>query len=181
MKPIASSRQLQGLRHVLRAISVLIIVLHAAACTPLGLSWFAAPKERIDVIAPEGYEGPILIAYQVPDGVIPEKKGDVWQYYLQDDGALLIQTDPLPGVGQFKFFYRLQDGTLQPIPPSSCFDEVEYDGVVVCTGGTYEVYNTRTLRPNESYAILRLKDKAEWDFDRLYDRYLDQLTVPEHE
>lgn len=162
----------------------LLVLLFLTSCTPLGLSWLAAPKERIDVIVPKGYEGPVLIAYQIPDGATPEKKDNVWQYRLQDDGALLLQSDPLRGVGQLMFFYELSDGTLQPIPHSSCFDDVEYEGVVVCTGMMTEIHRGRNFRPNESFSIARLENKRQWtpeDYDLLIDRYFDRLALPEQE
>lgn len=164
----------------LLAIAVLISL---AGCTPLGAYWLVAPKERVDVIVPEGYEGPVLIAYQVPDGVIPQKKEDVWQYHLQHDGALLLQTDPLSGIGKYAFYYELADGALEPLPMSTCFDDVEYEGVVVCSSGTYEIHNARELRPSESYFVGRIEDWRQFkrsfeEFDRLYNRYFDQLALP---
>lgn len=162
----------------------LFVLLHLTSCTPLGLSWLVEPKERIDVIVPEGYEGPVLIAYQIPDGITAEKKDNVWQYRLQDDGALLLRSDPLSGVGQLMFFYELNDGTLRPIPHSSCFDDIEYEGVVVCTGMMTEIHRGRNFRPNESFSIARLDTKRQWtpeDYDRLIDRYFDRLVLPEQE
>ncbi len=161
---------------------LLAVLLTLAGCSPLGWYWLAAPKERIHVIVPAGYEGQVLIAYRVPDGVIPEKKDDAWQFHLQDDGALLLQVDPLPGIGQLQFFYERHDGTRQPIPPSSCFDDDTDLGTVVCTGGSFEIYNARAMRPNESYYVGHLdnyRQRTSEEFDELYDRYFDRLALPE--
>lgn len=168
----------------LTLIMTTIALLNVIGCTPLGLYSLLAPKDSIDVIVPEDFQGRVLIAYQIEGGIVPQKKGDVWQYRLQDDGALLLQSDPLSSISEYTFFYELADGTLEPIPSSTCFDDDQSSGIVVCTGGTVEVYNARALRPNQSFSIAELDEKREWTFEDyhvLYDRYFDQLVLSDDE
>ncbi|MFZ2488337.1 MAG: hypothetical protein WAZ19_09465 [Anaerolineae bacterium] len=163
----------------------LALLVTLAGCVPEGIYWLFAPRQRVDVIVPSGFEGYVLIAYQVPDGAEPVKEGDVYIYRIPEDGVLLLQSDPPSGVGQFAFYYEVGDGSLRPIPPSTCFDHVEHDGSVVCVTGTYEVYNTRQLRPSESYFVGSLDKWRDFrssseKFDSSYEQHLDKLALPEN-
>lgn len=170
---------------ILQAVTMAIILGALTGCSPEGMYYLIAPKHRVDVILPEGYEGPVLIAYQVSNGAVAEKQDNVWIYRIPQDGVLLLQNPPLRGVGQFLFFYQSLDGTLQPIPPSSCFDDAEDEGVVICLTGHFEVYNGKRLRPLQGYFVgtldhwRRFKTDAEY-YSRLYERYFDVLALPEN-
>lgn len=166
-------------------IVITVILVGLTGCSPEGVYYLLAPKNRIDVILPEGYEGPILIVYQVSDGVVAEKEGNVWKYRIPESGVLFLRSAPLRGVGQFMFFYQSVDGTLRPIPPSSCFDDREDEGVVVCLTGHYEIYNKKRLRPLQGYFVGTLEHwrqfKTDPEYHRsLYERYFDKLVLPEN-
>ena len=148
------------------------------------LFWETASKEEINVLVPDGYEGRVLIAWQIPDGALAKKEGDAWQYPLQKDGALLLQNEPPQEISQWVFWYKQVDGTLEPIPSSTCFDNAEEEGVVVCTGMMAVGVNGRDLRPNMGFTITTLDDYLDrkWDgeeFFRLTNLYFEQLALPE--
>jgi hypothetical protein len=168
---------------IARLVLVPTLILGLAGCTVEGVYWLVSPKERIDVIMPAGYEGPVLIAYQISEGVVPEKEGDVWRYSAGKDGASLLQIDPPRGVGQYEFFYQKADGALQPIPHSTCFDDVESEGVVVCTAGHYETYHGHRLKPTAMFFVGKLADWRQFvssfeTFDSMYERHIDLLALP---
>lgn len=170
---------------ILKAVTMVIILEALIGCSSEGMYYLIAPKHRVDVILPERYEGPVLIAYQVSNGVVAEKQDNVWIYRIPQDGVLLLQNPPLRGVGQFMFFYQSLDGTLQPIPPSSCFDDAEDEGVVVCSTGHYEIYKSKRLRPLLGYFVGTLDHwrqfKTDFDYyNSLYERYFDMLALPEN-
>ena len=170
---------------ILQTIIMAVILGALAGCSPEGMYYLIAPKHRIDVILPEGYEGPILIVYQVSDGVVAEEKGGVWIYRIPEDGVLLLQNPPLGGVGRFMFFYQSLDGRLQPILPSPCFDDVEYEGMVICSTGHFEILNGKQLRPSQGYFVGTLEHYRQFKKDLeslidLYYRYFDVLVLPEN-
>jgi hypothetical protein len=173
---------------------VLLLILLAvgllAAITTLfwspysALFWQFAPREKIQVLVPDGYEGPVLIAYQVPDGVQAERDDDVWLYRLQPDGALLLKNDPPRFIVQMSFWYTTESGELHPIPQNPCFLDSVAEGVVVCPGTRTEVFNYQRLRPNQNFYVAHLSDKQGWTYEvytRLLRRYLDRLALPHQE
>lgn len=172
-----------------RSLQVLFILALAAAalgaCGPGSpLSVMFSPVERIQVYVPDGFEGNILIAWEVPDGTVAEEKEGVWQYRLQEDGALLLQNEPPQGRRQWYFAYEKDDGSLTPIPNSTCFESATETGIVVCGGTTAGIHDMRELRPNMQYTITTVEDRllGKWsgdEFFRLTDRYLDQLALPD--
>lgn len=163
---------------------VLILTLILSGCVPPGVVWLLAPKSRIDIIVPNGYTGPILIAYHIPGGIVPQKQDNVWIYPVQEDGALLLAGDPPRGVGQYGFFYRADDGALQTIPNGRCLGDAISEEIVVCLSGHYEIFHERELKPTEMFFVGTHEEWQQFgysfeEFDRLYNKYLDQLAVPE--
>ena len=142
------------------------------------LFWMFAPRQEIRVIVPDGYVGPVLIGWQVPDGESAEVADNVLIYRLHEDGALMLRDDPPGGVGQWSFWYEASDGHLARIPDSTCFDDAPETGIVVCVGMIVEVHNSQDFRPNEYYAITTVTD-ADRDFDKaeeLLSTYADRLA-----
>lgn len=144
--------------------------------------WFA-PRTAIEVHVPQGYVGPLLIAYAVPDGEIAEMEEGKWRYNLQEDGALLLQ-NAAPAMGQISFLYENHDGSPQYLTQEGCYSAAAVKTVSICVGGTYEIFSTRHLRPNSSYYVVSLEEGEEWDRDgsrALIHKYLDRLAIPEVE
>jgi hypothetical protein len=141
--------------------------------------WLFAPRQTIKVLVPVGYEGPILIAYQIPDGERAEKQGDVLLYRISSDGTLLLKDDPPSSVIAMSFWYLEANGDLQLIPQSACWDDSPEKSVVVCTGMMTLTHNRKDLHPNITFAVTSISDK--WKHfdtgDQLIDRYLDRLAV----
>lgn len=166
-------------------LAALILLLTNIGCGPYSPFNDLIPAERIHVIIPDGYEGRILIAWEVPDGEVAEKKDGVWQYRLQEDGALLLQNEAPQGV-TWSFSYERPDGSQEPLLPSTCFEDAPEEGVVVCTGGWLQVHDTIELRPNAGFTITTIDDyiNRRWDgeeFFGLYSRYLDRLALPDED
>lgn len=187
MKKSTNTERWIGTKRYVRFFIFLLLVGAVGGCGSYStLFWQTASKEDIHVLVPNGYEGRVLIAWQVPEGSIAEKEGDAWQYQLQEDGALLLQNDPPQEIGRWSFWYEQADGTLKPIPPSTCFDDAQEEGVAVCTGMIAVGANEKELRPNVGFTITTLEDylSGKWDdeeFFRLRNRYYDQLVLPEGE
>lgn len=171
-----------------RSITFLVMLTFALlGCGPYSpLPWLTASRQDVHVLVPEGFEGKVLIAWQIPDGKLAERERDAWIYRLQEDGALLLQNDPPEQIIHWSFWYARADGSLEPIPSSTCLDSAQDEGIVVCTGMIADRHKGRDLRPNASFIITRLEDylSGRWggdEFFRLTTRYLDQLALPAEE
>lgn len=156
-----------------------------AGCGPYSpFLWLKAKPVEIQVLVPEQFEGQVLLAWQIPDGAEPQQQGEVLIYRVQNDGVLLLRSDP-PNMGDWRFFYELRDGTLQAIPRSPCFHDSKEQGIVVCTGMMAGVHNTFALRPNQEFFVTTAEDfrTGRWtggeEYFRKYDEYLDRLMLPD--
>ena len=125
---------------------------------------------------PPGYEGPVLLIWNVPGGQTAEIKdnGRLRYYRLQEDGALLIADSPAgPHPYGLPFFYLR--GTLTfwhdlPGPyvqylPSKCPKDPSKQGVGLCAGGiggTTVTSNDVVVRerPYLSYIITTYENKS---------------------
>lgn len=166
-------------------LAALISLLTTIGCGSYSPFYDLIPAERIHVTIPDGYEGRILIAWEVPDGEIAEKEDGVWEYRLQKDGALLLQNDS-PQVVSWSFSYERFDGSQEPLPQSTCFEDAPEEGVVVCTGGRLQVFDTVELRPNTGFTITTIDDyiNRRWEgeeFFGLFRRYFDRLALPDED
>jgi len=144
------------------------------------LFWATAPRQEIKVLVPKGYEGPVLIGYQVPDGETFYRQGDILIYHIHSDGALMLKENPPDGITSMTFWYVEPDGPLVPIPDSACFHDSADRGIVVCTGGLMGMNNAKSLRPNQSFYITKLADKSKRgaEYFALLDRYTERLALP---
>ncbi len=166
-------------------LTALMLLLTTTGCGLHSAFYDLIPAERIHVSIPDGYEGRILIAWEVPDGEIAEKEDGVWEYRLQKDGALLLQNDS-PQVVSWSFSYERFDGSQEPLPQSTCFEDAPEEGVVVCTGGRLQVFDTVELRPNTGFTVTTIDDylNRRWEgeeFFGLFRRYLDRLALPDED
>lgn len=165
------------------AVSIAIVAAVILGCMiylwgPTLYFWVLVPQEKYMVIVPEGYEGPVLIAWQIPDGEIAQKEDDAWIYRLGTDGALLLQNDPPNSVIDISFWYSKESKNLESIPFNSCDDDTLTTGeVIVCTGGLTGRYKTRDLHPNHSFYITSTPNSRVWDTEKLLDRYLSRLVI----
>jgi len=67
--------------------------------------WSSGPHYTIDVIVPDEYEGPVFIAWEIPDGKRTQENDGILTYAIDDDGSLLLGDDLPTGVGQWRFWY----------------------------------------------------------------------------
>ena len=159
---------------------VLLSVLVGCSSPYSALFWQTSSPQEIRVLVASGYEGPVLIIWQVPNGGTATTTDEAFIYRLQPDGALLLQDDPPRSVGQWSFWHEEADGRLVPIPSSTCFNDAPEQGVVVCTGMSAASSNSKEVRPNVSFAITTLARKEEMVdriFDELYPKYDEQLQA----
>jgi hypothetical protein len=166
-------------------LTALILLLTTIGCGSYSPFYDLIPAERIHVSIPNGYEGRIMIAWEVPDGEVSEKEEGVWQYRLQKDGALLLQND-FPQVVSWSFSYERPDGSQEPLLQSTCFEDAPEEGVVICTGGWLQTFDTVELRPNTGFTVTTIDDylNGRWEgeeFFGLFRRYLDRLALPDEE
>lgn len=162
---------------VIGGMVVVLCGLTAGGYSPL--LWLNGPRQRISVLIPDGYVGPVLIAYEVPDGVTAERQGDTLIYHVPLDGALLLKDTPFRSINSVTFMYESRDGSTRTITPSSCFQDSPQTEVVVCTGMTVLTWNMKDLRPNQTYYITRPIDQRqrETELNQLIKRYLDRLAI----
>ena len=168
-----------------RLLISLIVALLCVSCLSyyFPISWLIESPEIIQVHVPAGYEGQVLLAYQVPNGRQAKKTGDTWIYQLQPDGAILLQDDPPSGIVSISFWYVKADGQLESIPNDTCFDDSKTEGAVVCTGMIADIFNEVKLRPNQSFYVGHLTNKRKLknvDYDVLLRLYLEQLALPDN-
>lgn len=176
------------------ATFVLIVFSSSWICHGLYLGYSGASLGgNTRIIAPAGYEGPVLIVWSVPGGqqfAEVRDGGRLLYYYLPDDGALLIEDDPplahlfgLPFLslgGHLTFWRKLPGGHLQSVPSNSCPDDPSDPEVGLCAGGvggnktivSNEI--AREQRPFRSYIITTYENKsaswdALWDLKEEYD------------
>ncbi len=89
------------------------------------------------------------------------------------------------GIGRWFFLYETGNEQTIPIPSSTCFDNAQEQGVVVCTGGFYQIWNGQKLHPNQSFFVIKLKDKERIMgsgsnvVDSLLYKYADRLAIPD--
>ncbi|MGB8644962.1 MAG: hypothetical protein WCF84_06975 [Anaerolineae bacterium] len=141
--------------------------------------WLFAERQTIQVWVPAGYEGPALIAFEIPDGVNAEKKDAVLIYRLEPNGTLFLKDKTPTSVIRISFWYVQGDGTLQAIPQSDCFSDSTDQGIVVCGSFFIGRHNLKDLHPNEIFYITRLADQAkrQAELEKLLDRYENRLAL----
>ncbi len=137
------------------------------------------------MLVPAGYEGAVLIGYQVPDGAIAQMENNAWIYRIQLDGALMLQNDPPRNIVQISLWYEKGDRTLISIPHAPCWGSDELIGAVIfCTGGTTNINKAKPLRHNISFAISYFNgDRITGgeSYDNLLEKYFDRLVLESSE
>ena len=159
-------------------------------------STFISLGKSTRVIMPPGYEGPVLLIWNVPGGQIPEMKdgGRLRYYRLQEDGALPI-ADPgssphpfgLPFLtlrGTLTFWHDLPGPYMQYLS-NKCPRDASDQGVGLCAKGIGPIYVTSNnvlirQRPFQSYTVTTYEDRDvnRAKLEELRSTYYDVIHYP---
>lgn len=187
---MTASRVLKGLLKILVAVAVglLAALLLLVTCYySQVLLLYLPPADRVMIYVPDGFEGNVIIAWNIPDGSVAEMKDGVWQYYLQEDGALLLNNERLGSSVEWRFSILKHDGTFEEIPyivrsdGTETAEIVAYGGSAISRG--YQVQGTDwitsfTIASPEDYHAGKWRRGEQPD---LLDRYWDRLSYPVEE
>lgn len=103
--------------HGVAGVVVAVAVLSILGCWILR-AWMI--KGSTTHLIPDGYQGPVVVVYDDPDGVAPtrdEEGHDV--YKIPPDGVLRLSTpSPEAGLYDVKYFYVRPDGSSYELPAS---------------------------------------------------------------
>jgi hypothetical protein len=123
-----------------------------------GYSSLSSVESEIYLI-PDGYEGPVLVVYDQPNGQPPEYEGSARLYEVPDTGLLLTRFPPNQSRYRPEFWYVDEDGKRTPIVWGvQCQDALPDDPVVACIMSELAA-NDESVPVHKGFIITRLSNR----------------------